>query len=263
MACCRVSGKAVVLCPPYSNEIGSGWLELQSLKMSGLRRAREWEISESDESDIEANRNGKTQKATITVETTEDMTWALPSAATRSQSSGASALCPQTGANDSRTPSPAKRRRTKAEVEADRQERKEAAERRRAARAREKEEKKKEQQRRRAAAETLKSLRPENCLRCLTVCIHSGTGHLFWLTAQPTSMAHYKLLCRNTFYVFAHVRVYVCLPTALLQQDGTDILLDTLVSLEWKFSIESQQIPRSITWTRDLPEVRFMSFSDK
>lgn len=52
--------------------------------------------------------------------------------------------------------------------------------------------------------------------------------------------------------------VNVCHPTALLQQDGSDILLDTLVNLEWRFSIESQQIPCSITWTRDLPEVRFM-----
>lgn len=83
---------------------------------------------------------------------------------------------------------------------------------------------------------------------------------LFWLT---TSMAHYQLLCSNTFYVFAHVHVNVCEPTALLQQDGSDILLDTLVNLEWRFSIESQQIPRSIIWTRDLLEVRFMSFSDK
>lgn len=152
--------------------------------MSVLRRAKEWEISESDESDIEANRNGKIQKATlIKIETTEDVTEVLPSAGTESESSRASALCPQTEANDSRTPSPAKRRRTKAEVEAARQERREATERRREARAREKEEKKKEQQRRRAAAETLKSLRPENCLRCLTVCIHPGTGRsLFWAT---------------------------------------------------------------------------------
>ncbi|XP_075890552.1 essential meiotic structure-specific endonuclease subunit 2 [Nelusetta ayraudi] len=183
--------------------------------MSGLRRAKEWEISESDESDIEANRNGKRQTATkITVESTEDVTGVLPSSETKPESSRASALCPQTEANDSRTPSPAKRRRTKAEVEADRQERREATERRRTARAREKEEKKQEQQRRRAAAETLKSLRPENCLRCLTVGIHP----------------------------------------ALLQQDGSGILLDTLVNLEWRFSIESQQIPRSIAWTRDLPE---------
>lgn len=180
--------------------------------MSGLRRAKEWEISESDESDIEANCNGKTQKATITVETTEDMTWVLPSAATRSQSSGASALCPQTGANDSRTPSPAKRRRTKAEVEADRQERKEAAERRRVARAREKEEKKKEQQRRRAAAETLKSLRPENCLRCLTVCIHSGTGHY---SGSQLNQHQWPITSCYVAIPFMFLLMYVCMCVCL------------------------------------------------
>lgn len=149
--------------------------------MSGLRRTKEWDISESDDSDYEANRNGKRQTASkITVESTDDVTEVLPSSGTKPESTRAS-LCPQTAANDSRTPSPAKRRRTKAEVEADRQERREATERRRAARAREKEEKKQEQQRRKAAAETLKSLRPENCLRCLTVGIHPGTGGPHWL----------------------------------------------------------------------------------
>lgn len=86
------------------------------------------------------------------------------------------------------------------------------------------------------------------------------------------SLAHYRLhdipcgfdcYVAIPFFVFAHVGVNVCHPTALLQQDGSDILLDTLVNLEWRFSIESQQIPRSIAWTRDLPEVRFMCFSDK
>lgn len=146
--------------------------------MAELRRTKEWDISESDQSDIEENRNGEIEKATmIAVESTEDVMRVLPSAETKSGSSRASALCLQPETNDSRSPSPAKRRRTKAEVEAARQERREAAERRREGRAREKEEKKKEQQRRRAAAETLKSLRPENCLRCLTVCIHPGTEH--------------------------------------------------------------------------------------
>ncbi|XP_029312182.1 essential meiotic structure-specific endonuclease subunit 2 isoform X2 [Cottoperca gobio] len=102
-------------------------------------------------------------------------------------------------------------------MEADRQtarERKEARDGQRAARAREKEEERREQQRRREAAENLKSLRPENCLKCLTVCI------------DP----------------------------ALLQEDGSDILLDALATFEWRFSIESQQLPHSITWTRDLPQ---------
>lgn len=231
--------------------------------MSGRRQAKEWDISESDESDIEANRNGKIQKATtITVESTEDVTIVLSATQIKSESSGAAALCPQTEANDSRTPSPAKRRRTKAEVEADRQQQKEATELRRAARAREKEEKKKEQQRRRATAETLKSLRPENCLKCLTVCIHPGTGH------YPGSQLNCHLWPIASCYKGIHKKkknahVNVCDSPALLQQDGSDILLDTLVNLEWRVSIESQQIPCSITWTRELPEVRFMSFSSK
>lgn len=47
----------------------------------------------------------------------------------------------------------------------------------------------------------------------------------------------------------------MCISPALLQQDGSDILLDTLADFEWRLSIQSQQLPRSITWTRDLPQV--------
>lgn len=77
------------------------------------------------------------------------------------------------------TPSHARKRRTKEEIEADRQtarERKEERERQRAARAREKEERRGEQQRRREAAENLKSLRPENCLKSLTICLDPGAA---------------------------------------------------------------------------------------
>ncbi|XP_070847539.1 probable crossover junction endonuclease EME2 isoform X2 [Chaetodon trifascialis] len=191
--------------------------------MSVLRRAKTWEISESEESDAETkaelNRDESRQIVTTSTDLTEIQTSdhkTLPSPATTSGSNQASALsAPRPDEPD--TPSPARKRRTKEEIEADRQtarEKKEARERQRAARAREKEERRQEQQRRREAAENLKSLRPENCLRCLTVCV------------DP----------------------------ALLQQEGSDILLDTLATLEWRFSIESQQLPRSITWTRDLPQ---------
>nr|XP_046233825.1 probable crossover junction endonuclease EME2 isoform X2 [Scatophagus argus] len=194
--------------------------------MSVLRRAKTWEISESEESDTEKNpninRGEGSQIITIGTEFIEDQSSdhrskPSPSSETKSESGHASALCPprQDGRD---TPSPARKRRTKEEIEADRQaakERKEARERQRAARAREKEEMRQEQQRRREAADNLKSLRPENCLKCLTVCI------------DP----------------------------ALLQQDGSDILLDTLATFEWRFSIESQQLPHSITWTRDLPQL--------
>ncbi|XP_024862182.1 probable crossover junction endonuclease EME2 isoform X3 [Kryptolebias marmoratus] len=160
--------------------------------MSVLRRAKEWEISESEGSDVEPepspNRRSETQ-----------------SGAPLSESSSCT------------TASPARRRRTKEEIEADRQrtkERKEAREMQRAARAQEKEERRREQQRRREAAKELKKLRPENCIRSLNISI------------DP----------------------------ALLQQEDSDLLLDTLALLEWRFTIESQQISHSITWTRDLPQ---------
>ncbi|KAM6963545.1 essential meiotic structure-specific endonuclease subunit 2 [Tautogolabrus adspersus] len=193
--------------------------------MSVLRRAKTWEISESEESDTETktelNQDESSQAATVSSkvsikspssEHTCKITQ-LPAAST-SESVKSSSLSPP---RQDGKPSPARKRRTKGEVEADRErarERREERERQRAARAREKEEKTQEQQRRREAAENLKSLRPENCLKCLTVCI------------DP----------------------------ALLQQDGSDILLDTLVTFEWRFNIESKQLPHSITWTRDLPQ---------
>lgn len=100
---------------------------------------------------------------------------------------------------------------------------------------------------------------PSRELPQVSHCLHpSRYSSLLWLTAQhhdingPLAAVHVAK---------PHVHVNVCEPTALLQQDGSDILLDTLVNLEWQFNIESQQIPGSITWTRDLPEVRFMSFS--
>ncbi|KAM7381784.1 hypothetical protein PAMA_012571 [Pampus argenteus] len=192
--------------------------------MSVLRRAKTWEISESEnDSDAETKPGLKVDDEYVPVSTdsAEDRRSDckhenLQPSATKTeacQSSGLSAPPP----DGSGTPSPARKRRSKEEMEADRQkakERKEARERQRAARAQEKEERRQEQQRRREAAERLKSLRPENCLKCLTVCI------------DP----------------------------ALLQQDGSDFLLDTLATFEWRFSIESQQLPHSITWTRDLAQ---------
>ncbi|XP_073346209.1 probable crossover junction endonuclease EME2 isoform X2 [Pagrus major] len=188
--------------------------------MSVLRRATTWEVSDSEESDSET-KPSSSQIATNSTDLTEDQSSedkckTTPSSATKRESGQTSALSPPRPAGRG-TPSPARKRRTKEEIEADRQtarERKEERERQRAARAREKEERRREQQRRREAAENLKSLRPENCLKSLTVCV------------DP----------------------------ALLQQDGSDILLDTLAAFEWRFSIQSQQLPHSITWTRDLPQ---------
>ncbi|XP_044034462.1 probable crossover junction endonuclease EME2 [Siniperca chuatsi] len=193
--------------------------------MSVLRRAKTWEISDSEESDAETkpdlNRDEGSQIVTVSADfieyqSSDHKCKTLPSSAKESESCQTSTLSPPRP-DGCGTPSPARKRRTKEEIEADRQtarERKEARERQRAARAQEKEERRQEQQRRREAAENLKRLRPENCLKCLTVCI------------DP----------------------------ALLQQDGSDILLDTLATFEWRIGIESQQLPRSIAWTRDLPQ---------
>ncbi|KAM3592502.1 uncharacterized protein V6R79_020062 [Siganus canaliculatus] len=193
--------------------------------MSVLRRAKTWEISESEGSDAEIksdrNRDEISEPATTSTGFVEDQTsnhtckTLLPSAA--NPVSSQTSVLPPPRPDGRGTPSPARKRRSKEEIEADRQtaqERKEQREKQRAARAREKEEKTREQQKRREAAENLKSLRPENCLKCLTVCIDA----------------------------------------VLLQENGSDILLDTLTSLEWKFNIESQQLPRSITWTMELPQ---------
>ncbi|XP_040922719.1 probable crossover junction endonuclease EME2 isoform X2 [Toxotes jaculatrix] len=193
--------------------------------MSVLRRAKTWEISESEEeTDAETkpdlNSDESSQTATrVRSDLKEDPSpdhKCKTTSATKRESSQTSSL-PPPRPDGSGTPSPARKRRTKEEIEADRQkakERKEERDRQRAAKAQEKEERRQEQQRRREAAENLKSLRPENCLKCLTVRI------------DP----------------------------ALLQEDGSDILLDTLATFEWRFSIESQQVPHSITWTRDLPQ---------
>uniref|UniRef100_A0A3P8PET6 ERCC4 domain-containing protein n=1 Tax=Astatotilapia calliptera TaxID=8154 RepID=A0A3P8PET6_ASTCA len=181
--------------------------------MSLLRRAKTWEISESEDSDAETKPGLGSDNSIQTASTEKQEQGSHNSAANRG---GSAALAPP-AAGGSGTPSPARKRRSKEEIEEDRlkvKERKEAREKQRAARAQEQEERRREQQRRREAAKTLKSLRPENCLKCITVCIHP----------------------------------------VLLQQDGSDVLLDTLVSLDWKFSIESEQLVGSIAWTQDLPQ---------
>ncbi|XP_035985573.1 probable crossover junction endonuclease EME2 isoform X2 [Fundulus heteroclitus] len=192
-------------------------------EMSVLRRAKTWEISESEDSDHDRKPAPKPKESRQertadsrdreTRSAEEDSTNLPPPPAGRP--SGAASSPPRPDASGA--PSPARRRRSKEEVEAERlkaKERKEERERRRAARAREKEERRQEQRRRREAADELRSLRPENCIKSLTVCV------------EP----------------------------ALLQHEGSDILLDTLAMLEWRCSVESRRVPGSITWTRDLPQ---------
>lgn len=181
--------------------------------MSVLRRAKTWEISESEEetdTEIKSDLNNDecNEKAPVSSQVLkEDLSShhkrkiSSPSKSESSQtSSSSSSSLPLPRPEGSGTPSPARKRRTKEEIEADREkarERKEERERQRAARAQEKEERRQEQQRRREAAENLKSLRPENCLKCLTVCIDPGEhfqGAAFryrWKFDHRLSKCHY------------------------------------------------------------------------
>ncbi|KAK9530516.1 hypothetical protein VZT92_012012 [Zoarces viviparus] len=199
--------------------------------MSAGRRVQTWEISESEDSDAETkldlNRDESGQKATISTEEDQSSDHTCKTLPSSSPTIPDQAFTLSPPRPDRRcTPNPAKKRRTKEEIEADRhavRERKEARERQRATRAQEKEESRQEQQRRREDAENVKRLRPENCLKSLTVCV------------DP----------------------------ALLQQDGSDILLDTLAAFEWRYTIENQQVPHSITWIRDLPQAEAGSVEEE
>lgn len=155
--------------------------------MSVLRRAKAWEISDSeDEAEVETKLDENRDKSNATVKVSRTQlkddwidhksTSVSKTKTTFSQNSDLSPPRPQGSGT-----SPTRKRRTKEEVDADRRrakERKEGKEKLRAARAKEKEERRLEQQRRREAAENLKSLRPENCLRCLTVGIDPGNQAL-------------------------------------------------------------------------------------
>uniref|UniRef100_A0A8C6TJC2 Essential meiotic structure-specific endonuclease subunit 2 n=1 Tax=Neogobius melanostomus TaxID=47308 RepID=A0A8C6TJC2_9GOBI len=199
--------------------------------ISALRRAKTWEISESEDETEAENRSNPDLKCherlpCVTVSTdckeeenAEDASSdsRYKTAQKRSRNDTCALVPPPKPPASPATPSPTRKRRTKEEIELDKQnakDRKEAREGAKAAKALEKEEKKLEQQQRREAAQQLKALRPENCLKCLTLCI------------DPV----------------------------LLQQESSDILLETLSLLEWKFLIESQHLNHSITWTRQLPQ---------
>lgn len=143
--------------------------------MSVLRRAKAWDISESEESDTQTQSNVKidAKSAPANISFTQSRSAAherLPSPPGPDGRSSA-------GLGGPVTASPARKRRSKEEIAADREtarQRKEARERQRAARAQEKEQRRQEQRRRREAADDLKTLRPENYLKSLTVCIDPG-----------------------------------------------------------------------------------------
>lgn len=147
--------------------------------MSASRRADTWEVSESEESDAETKRDASGQiepSGTAEEHSGEPGCKALP-AASRAVNTQSGHVVSPTRPDPRAAPSPARRRRSKEEIEADAQaagQRKEARGRQRAARAHEKEARRHEQQRRKEAAEDLKRLRPENYLKRLTVCVDPG-----------------------------------------------------------------------------------------
>lgn len=164
------------------SKIRRGLFVSPACAMSALRRANTWEVSESEESDTEEKVDLNRGESSQRVNTARDLTGArgsrhecqtLSSSGTKSEPGWPPALSPP-GPGGRARPSPARKRRSKEEVEADRQaarERKEAREDQRAARDREKEERRQEQRRRREVAENLK---PVNCLKRLTVRVDTG-----------------------------------------------------------------------------------------
>ncbi|XP_025059404.1 probable crossover junction endonuclease EME2, partial [Alligator sinensis] len=83
----------------------------------------------------------------------------------------------------------------------------------RADRARKKAQDALQKRQRREAAQALRLLRPEQCLKYVAVCVHPG----------------------------------------LLEDPGSDALIEALSSLECSYCIEPQAVPYSITWRRNIP----------
>lgn len=160
--------------------------------MSVLRTANTWDISESGESDTETQSNVTINTRSAIENTSSHLAQGQSTEHKRLPSSTVPDGRTSAPSGGPATSSPARKRRSKEEIEADRQtarERKEARERQRAARAQEKEERRQEQRRRREAADNLKTLRPENYLKSLTVCIDPGA----WLpSAALIGIIHIK-----------------------------------------------------------------------
>ncbi|KAI1896251.1 hypothetical protein AGOR_G00092880 [Albula goreensis] len=201
-------------------------------------RAATWEISESEgESEPEIRSTSQTDTVSKTEEQTtstlglqliveandgstekDNTVLHLTLQDSETQSKEIRDTLPHPSTSASKTPSPGKRRRrTREEIEADKlifEQKKKDREKLRNEKAQEKEKKRHDQQRRKEAAERLKCYRPENCIKSFTVCID----------------------------------------TALLQDERSDILLGTLFSMDWKTAIEEQLLRHSITWRRELPK---------
>ena len=157
-----------------------------------LKRVKKWEISESEnDSDNETQPkcsvayvqdDSNITASSYTVVKQKDNDHNKDDGQCSSTTQGEprqDGLAPPLPPARSSTPSPVRKRRSRDEMEADRElaeERKKAREQLRVAKTKEKEQKRLEQQTRNDAAERLKSYRPENCLKCLTVFIDPGDG---------------------------------------------------------------------------------------
>nr|XP_006130104.1 probable crossover junction endonuclease EME2 [Pelodiscus sinensis]XP_006130105.1 probable crossover junction endonuclease EME2 [Pelodiscus sinensis]XP_014432512.1 probable crossover junction endonuclease EME2 [Pelodiscus sinensis] len=181
-----------------------------------FKRAAAWEISDSDaDSDIESH---QTETVTLMNPTADTLDHGICDHAVqedlKSCLSASEPASPQQVATSS--PSQNIMKRIPADIKAC-QARAESRKLKREIRKTEKERRKAqevlEKQRRREAFDTLKLLRPDQCLKYMTVCIDPG----------------------------------------LLEDPGSDALMKAFDSLECNYYIEPQEVPCSITWRRNTP----------
>ncbi|XP_029432415.1 probable crossover junction endonuclease EME2 [Rhinatrema bivittatum] len=177
-----------------------------------IRKVTAWEVSDSEpESDAELCKNKRVNLINSTQGTEVAETCDIKEKATLSAGEKDIALA----LSSSLSVSPIKRqrkKRTPEELEADRAR---ANERKleRETKKLQKEQEKMEQQRRREAIEALKLLRPDQCVKYMTIHVDPG----------------------------------------ILEDAGSDVLMEMMSSLACKYYIEPQMVPHSITWRREMP----------
>ncbi|XP_030067282.1 structure-specific endonuclease subunit EME2 [Microcaecilia unicolor] len=177
-----------------------------------IRQVTDWEVSDSEpESNAESCKNGS-----------DDLINLMHSSLGSETCDLEEKVMLNIGAKDSTlalpilpSVSPKKRHRknkSPEEVEADQAKAKERKLERESKRL-QREQEKVEKQRRKEVAEALKLLRPDQCMKYLTIHVDPG----------------------------------------ILEDAGSDVLMEMLNSLECKYYIEPQLVPHSITWRREMP----------
>ncbi|XP_051543384.1 probable crossover junction endonuclease EME2 isoform X2 [Myxocyprinus asiaticus] len=174
--------------------------------MSALKRANTWEMSDSENENEETNPSSSSSSSSSRVKLDQDSSSV---SAVTFNNSPVSTSAARTEDTSIKSPGQRRRRRTREEVEEDREKREAAREKLREKKEKLKEEKLQERQRRKETAEKLTLFKPENFIKTLTVNIHA----------------------------------------VLLQDAGCDVLLRTLDCLEWRNHIENQSLLNSISWT--------------